>query len=80
MGTAEQYAAIMADRDDIDFELRDIDEGILDLLEEGRCTRQFLASELDVTGEYIYQRVDLLIKLGVVEKIHDGFYQLAEDD
>lgn len=80
MGTAEQYAAIMADRDDIDFELRDIDEEILDLLEEGRCTRQFLASELDVTGEYIYQRVDLLIKLGVVEKIHDGFYRLADDD
>lgn len=64
------------DRDDLDFELRDIDHQILDLLEEGRCTRQYLASELGVTGEYIYQRVDLLIKLGLIEKIHDGFYQI----
>lgn len=80
MATAEELAARMVDRDDVDFELRDIDEDILDLLEEGRCTRQFLASELDVTGEYIYQRVDILIKLGIVEKIHDGFYELVENE
>ena len=79
MATAEQLVALVADRDDIDFELRDIDERILDLLEEGRCTRQYLATELDVTGEYIYQRVDLLIKLGLVEKIHDGFYKLSDE-
>lgn len=68
------------DRDDIDFELREIDEDILDLLENGRQTRQNLARLLDVTGEYVYQRIDLLIKLGVVEKIHDGFYELADAD
>lgn len=76
-------AALVAtnmDRDDIDIELRDIDGDILDLLEEGRQTRQNLASLLDVTGEYVYQRIDLLIKLGVVAKIHDGFYELADDD
>lgn len=67
------------DRDEIDFELRDIDWDILDLLEEGRQTRQNLASVLDVTGEYVYQRVDLLIKLGIVEKIHDGFYELSHE-
>jgi len=66
------------DRDDIDFELRDIDEDILDLLENGRQTRQNLAALLDVTGEYVYQRIDLLIKLGIVEKIHDGFYELDQ--
>lgn len=70
--------ASLMDRNDIDIELRDIDEDILDLLEDGRQTRQNLARLLDVTGEYVYQRVDLLIKLGVVEKIHDGFYELAE--
>ena len=80
MATVEELAALVAKRDDIDFELREIDEKILDLLEEGRCTRQYLASELDVTGEYIYQRVDLLIKLGLVKKIHDGFYRISADD
>jgi len=70
----------MTHRDEIDIDLRDIDERILDKLEEMPSTRQHLASELDVTGEYVYQRVDLLIKLGVVERIHDGFYRLAESD
>lgn len=72
--------AIGMDRDDVDFDLRDIDEEILDLLEKDRQTRQNLARILDVTGEYVYQRIDLLIKIGVVEKIHDGFYQLTDDD
>lgn len=80
MGAARELLQRMVDRDDVDFELRDIDERILDLLKEGRCTRQYLATELDVTGEYIYQRVDILIKLGIVEKIHDGFYRLNTND
>lgn len=68
------------DRTDSDVDLRAIDEQILALLDEGRCTRRYLADELDVTGEYVYQRVDLLEKLGLVRIIHDGFYELAEDD
>jgi len=79
MSTVRERWAIM-DRDDVDFELRDIDERILDELEAGWRTRQWLASELGVSGDYVYQRVDLLRKLGVVERIHDGFYRLAEDD
>jgi Mn-dependent DtxR family transcriptional regulator len=63
------------DRDEVDANLRDIDEKILDKLEEYPCTRQHLAEELGVSGEYIYQRIDLLSKLGLVEKIHDGFYE-----
>ncbi|WP_248911099.1 hypothetical protein [Halocatena marina] len=61
-----------------DHDLRDIDEAILDKLEEGRCTRQYLANELDVTGEYIYQRIDILDKLKLVEIIHSGFYELPD--
>lgn len=76
---AAKYAA-MVKRDDVDFELREIDERILDMLEEGRCTRQHLASELEVSGDYIYQRVDLMHKLGIIDIIHDGFYQLADAD
>lgn len=79
MAASRHLIAVM-DRDDLDFELREIDERILDLLEEGRCTRQYLATQLGVTGDYVYQRVDLLRKLGVVERIHDGFYELADDD
>jgi hypothetical protein len=75
---AANYAA-MVQREDVDFELRDIDERILDMLEDGRCTRQHLATELQVSGDYIYQRVDLMNKLGVIDIIHDGFYQLADD-
>jgi DNA-binding Lrp family transcriptional regulator len=66
------------DREDIDFELRAVDEQILDELEQGWRTRQWLAAELGKSGEYIYQRIDLFIKLGVVERIHDGFYRLAD--
>lgn len=66
------------DRDEVDVELREIDEEILDMLEDYPCTRQHLAEELGVSGEYVYQRVDLLMKLGLVEKIHDGFFELAE--
>lgn len=76
MGAAEEVEALVVDRDDIDWDLREIDVEILEQLEEGRCTRQFLAEQLDVTGEYIYQRIDPLIQLGVVNKLHDGFYEL----
>jgi len=75
---ATPYAA-MVDRDDVDFELREIDERILDELERARCTRRHLADLLGVSPDYIYQRIDLLQKLGVVDVIHDGFYQLAGD-
>jgi hypothetical protein len=67
------------DHDEIEMDLSQIDKDILDILEEGRCTRKHLADTLDVTGQYIYERVSILIRLGVVEKIHDGFYELAED-
>ena len=68
----------MMDRDESDIDLRTIDENILDLLADGRCTRRYLADELGVTGEYVYQRIDLLHKLGLVRIIHDGFYELTE--
>lgn len=76
---ATSHYAAMVDRDDVDFELREIDERILDELERARCTRRHLADLLGVSPDYIYQRVDLLSKLGVVDVIHDGFYQLAND-
>lgn len=79
MAAAEQVESLVVDRDDIDWDLREIDVEILEMLEEGRCTRQYLAEELGVTGEYIYQRIDPLIQLDVVTKLHDGFYELNEE-
>jgi hypothetical protein len=79
MSTVRERWAVM-DRGELDFELRDVDERLLDELEQGWRTRQWLAIEVGVTGDYVYQRIDLLIKLGVVERIHDGFYRLADDD
>lgn len=64
---------------DIDIPLREVDEDIIAMLETMPCTRQHLSTELDYSGEYIYQRVTRLIEHGVVEKIHDGFYRLAAD-
>ncbi len=31
-----------------------------------------------MTGDYIYQHIDLLDKLGLVNIIHKGFYDLAD--
>lgn len=64
---------------DIDIDLREVDERIIEMLEHGRCTRQHLAAELNYSGEYIYQRVTRLMEHGIVEKIHDGFYELCAD-
>lgn len=66
------------DHDEIDVDLRNIDWTILETLEEGPHTRQQLAERVDVTGEYVYQRVELLEKLGLVHIIHEGFYELAD--
>jgi len=71
---------VLMDREDLDFDLRDIDERLLDELEAGWRTRRWLAAELGVSADYVYQRVDLLAKLGVVEVIHDGFYRLVESE
>lgn len=57
---------------------REIDWQIIDALEEGQQTRQQLAERLDVTGEYIYKRIDTLKTIGLVEVLHEGFYALPE--
>lgn len=75
MSHAPQYEATMVDRDEIDATLRDIDYDLLDLLEQHPCTRQYLAEQTGVTGEYVYQRLTQLMNLGLVDKIHDGFYE-----
>lgn len=66
------------DREEIDEDqFTDTELGILDMLENGRCTPSYIASELDVTQEYVRNRLKDLERLGLVEKVHRGLYELA---
>jgi DNA-binding MarR family transcriptional regulator len=68
------------DRSDIDeTEFTQTEVGILDMLEEGRCTPAYIAAELDVTQEYVRERLKELRRLGLVKKVHRGLYELADD-
>lgn len=52
---------------------------ILDMLEEGRCTPSYLADELDVSQEYVRDRLGDLKRLGLIEKVHRGLYEISEN-
>lgn len=73
-----ERAEAVRNLDAINPEFRDIDWEIIDILEEGPHTRQTLANRLDVTGEYIYERVDALKTVGLAEVLHEGFYALPD--
>jgi len=74
----EMYALVM-ERSEIDeSEFTDTELGILDMLDEGRCTPAYIADELDVSQEYVRGRLGELKRLGLVEQVHRGLYELAE--
>lgn len=76
----EPYALVM-DRSEIDeSEFTDTEIGILDMLEDGRCTPSYLADELEVSQEYVRDRLGDLKRLGLVEKVHRGLYEISEGD
>lgn len=52
---------------------------ILHKLEEGRATPGYLAEELDLTPEYVRGRISDLTRLGLIEKVHHGLYELADN-
>lgn len=57
-------------------DLSDTDEGVLRLLEDGRCSPGFLASELDRQQPYISQRLKRLVEHGHVRRVDRGLYEL----
>ena len=65
-----------SDIDEDDF--TDTELAILDMLERGRCTPAYIASEIGVTKEYVRGRLADLERLGLVEKVYRGLYELAE--
>lgn len=72
--------ALVMDREEIDEEeFTDTEIGILDMLDEGRCTPAYIADELGNSQEYIRGRIGDLKRLGLVEQVHRGLYELAEE-
>jgi Mn-dependent DtxR family transcriptional regulator len=69
-------------------EYEDIDEeeftetelGILEMLEEGRCTPAYIAEELGKTQEYVRGRLRELKRLGLVNDVHRGLYELENGE
>lgn len=62
-----------------DEDLNDTDRVILDELNEGRVTPQYLAKQLDITRQYASTRLKRFVEHGVVEKIASGLYELDHD-
>lgn len=74
------YALAMR-RSEIDEEdFTDTELGILDMLADGRCTPAYIAEELGTSQEYIRDRLSDLTRLGLVEKVHRGLYELNEGE
>jgi DNA-binding transcriptional ArsR family regulator len=60
-------------------ELNEADEGIVDLLRDGRNTPSNLARHLDYSREYVSQRLKRLTEHDVVERVDRGLYELVDD-
>lgn len=76
----DRLYALAMDRSEIDEEdFTDTELGILDMLDEGRCTPAYIADELDKSQEYIRGRLSDLERLSLVKKVHRGLYALSEE-
>lgn len=72
------YVLVM-DWEDIDEEqFTETELGILEMLREGRCTPAYIADELNVTQEYVRNRLGDLQRLGLVNQVYRGLYELND--
>lgn len=62
-----------------EIDLNDTDHRIIELLTEGRNVPANIAEELDVTSQYIQQRLKRLSEHGYTRNIGRGVYELVED-
>lgn len=60
-------------------DLNDTDRAVLDMLAEGRNAPANIGDELDVSRQYIHQRIKLLETADYVRNIGRGVYELVED-
>lgn len=60
-------------------DLNDTDLTILDMLAEGRNVPANIGDELDVSRQYIHQRMKILETADYIRNIGRGVYELVED-
>lgn len=53
---------------------------ILEVLSEGRGTPGYIAEEIGRAPEYVRNRLRDLVRLGLVNRVHRGLYEIDESD
>lgn len=71
--------ATATDNDPMTYEPSDTDRKILDTLREGRNVPSNIADEIDVSRQYVQQRLATLEAAGYVTNVGRGVYELVED-
>jgi len=62
-----------------DDDLNSTDCRVLSVLDAGRVTPQYVASELDLSRTYASERLKRLVEHAHVNKIAPGLYELVDD-
>jgi len=78
METHYQLAMKRSEIDEDDYS--DTELAILDKLEEGRGTPGYIAEQIGKSQPYVRDRLKDLTRLGLVDKVHRGLYELAEKE
>lgn len=60
-------------------DLSDTDNRILEQLQEGRVTPQYLADQLDISRPYASDKLRRFVEHGYVERLASGLYELKND-
>lgn len=55
------------------------DNAILETLAEGRCTPSYIADKNDYSRQNVTNRLNRLVELGYVCRVHTGLYELDSD-
>ncbi len=60
-------------------DLNETDKRVLDVLQDGRVTPQYVASQLDISRTYASERLKRLVEHGHVKRPAAGLYELVSD-
>lgn len=63
------------DAEDVDIGLSDVDQQILEMLKEGRCTPRYIATEIGKSRPHVANRLKRLVEHDLVQKIDRGLYE-----
>jgi len=70
-----QYLHVVLSPED----LSDTDDKILEQLQEGRVTPQYLANQLDISRPYASDKLRRFVEHGHIERLASGLYELEDD-